>query len=220
MIQVTTRMRIKLLVAGICALVFAGLGYELMNLEQTEFLYRVDRFLLQYFSGHRSPELTQVMVDLTALGSLSVLTVLTFTVLSLLLALRDRVAVVHLLVVMIGSAFVQRLLKLIYNRERPDFVQPLVAVSDSSFPSGHSFAAASLYITLAIFASRYRQSLCYEAVFFTVAGLIITLVGVSRMYLGVHYPSDVLGGIYSGSAWSLLVAVCFWPYYSGEPWRK
>jgi len=183
-------------------------------------LNALDQSVLSFLARFRSPLLTQAMTDVTALGSLSVILVFSTITMALLMNVRDRLGVYHLLVVLFGSATIPRALKHLFDRQRPNVVEPLAYVSDSSFPSGHAFTAAAAYLTLAFFVSRYRRSLHFEGLFLILAVLIISLVGVSRMYLGVHYPSDVFAGVCAGSAWSLIVATAFIPLYSKKPGGK
>jgi undecaprenyl-diphosphatase len=82
-------------------------------------------------------------------------------------------------------------------------------VSGLSYPSGHSLAAASLYLTVAILVCRHLQKTGHQIAILAMTIEIILLVGISRIYLGVHYPSDVASGISLGAAWALLLAGCF-----------
>jgi undecaprenyl-diphosphatase len=78
-----------------------------------------------------------------------------------------------------------------------------------SYPSGHSLAAASLYLTVAILVCRHLQRTGHQIAILAMTFGIILLVGMTRIYLGVHYPSDVASGISLGAAWALLLAGCF-----------
>jgi undecaprenyl-diphosphatase len=104
-----------------------------------------------------------------------------------------------------GGLLLSSLLKGWFNRPRPEIVPHLSYVYTSSFPSGHSMLAAVVYLTLGslLAASVTRRRI--KAYILFVAILLTTLVGVSRVYLGVHYPTDVLAGWMAGLAWSLLV---------------
>jgi len=85
-------------------------------------------------------------------------------------------------------------------------VEHLVQVTGYSYPSGHSLAAAALYLTMAIVAGAQLRTVASKTVLFAGASLLVALVGISRVYLGVHYPSDVLSGIALGTAWALILS--------------
>jgi undecaprenyl-diphosphatase len=85
----------------------------------------------------------------------------------------------------------------------------LVQVSGFSYPSGHSLAAAALYLTMAIVAGRHLRTRASKAVLVAGAFFLVGMVGVSRVYLGVHYPSDVASGVSLGTAWALILAAVF-----------
>jgi undecaprenyl-diphosphatase len=180
---------------------------------ETEALIQLDGKILEFFAAHRTALLTRVFTDLTALGSVSVVIVLSLIVASLLFSWGDRIGLWHLLVVLLGAGALPTVLKWIFHRPRPSVVEHLVQVQDSSFPSGHSLGSAAVYLTLAFFASRHRKKLGFEVFFLGLACMIIALVGISRMYLGVHYPTDVVGGLCAGSAWALVAASIFHPFY-------
>lgn len=176
-----------------------------------------DGEILQFFAERRTPLLTRVMTDLTSLGSVSVITALSVLMFTLLFSLRDKLGAAHLAIVLFGAALIPSLLKHLFARPRPSVVEHIVTVSDSSFPSGHSFGSACVYLTLAFFASRHRAGTGFEAFFLALFSVLIALVGTSRMYLGVHYPTDVFAGFCGGAAWALIVASAFYPLYRRAP---
>lgn len=99
------------------------------------------------------------------------------------------------------------ILKLAFNRPRPDLVPHLVSVSTSSFPSGHSMMAAMTYLTLGALVARAQNRKILKAYSILSAALPAFLVGLSRVYLGVHWPTDVLAGWAAGSSWALFTAL-------------
>lgn len=178
-----------------------------------ERIHLLDRSILEEVAAHRTDALNQVMTDITALGSVSVTALLTILFLFGLWRLKQYTAVAHLLVLQTGTLILPRFLKYLIDRPRPSFVPHLARTIDSSFPSGHSFNAAAFYLGLAFFLGLRFRGLKNEACFVGFAFLIILLVASSRIYLGVHYPTDVFAGICAGSAWSLIVAIYFIPKY-------
>jgi undecaprenyl-diphosphatase len=164
----------------------------------------VDGLVLRAAASLRRGWLTGVAVDLTALGSATVLSLCTAAALIGLLAARNRVGAVQLSATAAGSAVWVGLLKHLLERDRPLIVPRLVEVSGFSFPSGHSLAAAAIYTTLAILACRDIAPGWPRAAVLVLGFTLIVAIGISRVYLGVHYPSDVLAGILLGCGWAFL----------------
>ena len=169
----------------------------------------VDQSILAAARAWRSPALNQVMTDLTALGSISVISLFALVAITLLIFLKDVVGLLYLVLALLGSLCWPNVLKPIYSRARPEATYQLAIVGDYSFPSGHTFGATTCYIAFAFLAARHFQTKTREAALFALAALAITLVGVSRIYLGVHYPTDVLAGMAAGAAWTLFLSACF-----------
>ena len=142
--------------------------------------------------------------DFTALGGNAVLTLLTLAVVGfLVLEGKSRVALV-LIVATLGALGVSTLLKYSIDRDRPDLVPHGSVVYTASFPSGHSMLAASTYLTMAALLIRVQRNKRIKAYILLVAIVTTILVGVSRVYLGVHWPTDVLAGWTAGAGWALL----------------
>jgi undecaprenyl-diphosphatase len=165
-----------------------------------------DRTILVWTAGLRSPRITTFMVGLTALGSPKALAVMMIVVLGVLIALRDRWRAFHLTVAGVGTWMLQTVTKDLVERPRPIEVSHLVSVSGYSYPSGHALAGAALYVTLAIAATRHLRARAAKGLAIGGAVLLVMLVGISRVYLGVHYPSDVVSGIALGTAWAMIVS--------------
>ena len=165
-----------------------------------------DRAVLLWIARLRAPRLTGVMVDLTALGSPTLVVLFTFVTFAMLAVLRDRRGAAHLVVASAGTWICTTATKNIIEKARPTEVEHLVQVSGFSYPSGHSLAAAALYLTIAIIAGTHLKTVASKAVLFVGAALLVGLVGLSRVYLGVHYPSDVVSGVSLGTAWALILA--------------
>lgn len=142
--------------------------------------------------------------DVTALGGMTGLSLLTVAVVGhLLLAHKPRAA--GFVAASIGGALVLSLgLKRVFHRPRPDLVPHLSEVVTSSFPSGHSMLSAAVYLTLGALLARLQASFVQKAYVLLWALLLAFLIGVSRVYVGVHWPSDVLAGWAAGAAWAAL----------------
>jgi undecaprenyl-diphosphatase len=169
----------------------------------------VDRTILSGFAKARTPWLTVMAVDLTALGSVTLVVLVTAIALCGLLLLKDRMGALQLVAASVGAGILTSTIKNYIDRPRPEVVTQLIQVSGFSYPSGHSLAAASLYLTVAILVCRHLQRTGHQIAILAMTVGIILLVGTSRIYLGVHYPSDVASGISLGTAWALLLAGCF-----------
>lgn len=176
-----------------------------------------DRDFGQFVQSFRSPMLTQVAIDLTALGSSSVLTVFALLAYAAIIGAKDRVGFLHLTLALVGAFAWPELLKDYFARERPDELLHLVTVRTLSFPSGHSFGAAACYATFAFFFARFVPRWSTEAFCYVLAVLIVLVIGMTRIYLGVHYPTDVLAGISAGGAWAFLLAAVFSLWYRKPP---
>lgn len=153
--------------------------------------------------------LLTVMRDITAFGSGTGLTLITILAASYLLAIRKRKAALFVaLAVSVGGALASQL-KTVFLRPRPDIVPHLVEVSYTSFPSGHAMNSAIVFLTLATLVARTQPARAVRIYVQAAAILLTLLVGVSRVYLGVHWPSDVVAGWCVGGLWATLCSVVF-----------
>jgi undecaprenyl-diphosphatase len=149
--------------------------------------------------------LEEAVRDFSALGSTGVLALLTAMIAGYLLIAGKRGAMLAVLFAVLGGAGVSQLLKLGFERPRPDLVPHATQVFTASFPSGHSMMSAVVYLTLGAMLARVQpDNRAVRIYFFAMATLLTVIVGVSRVYLGVHWPTDVLAGWTVGAAWALL----------------
>ena len=142
--------------------------------------------------------------DMTALGGVAVLTMATLAVAGYLLLVRKYHAMWLVLIATFGGLMLSTALKWSFGRERPDLVPHLSHVYTSSFPSGHAMLSAVVYLTLGSLLSRLVPHRLLKAYVLVLALLLTGVVGVSRVYMGVHYPTDVLAGWTAGLVWALL----------------
>ena len=149
--------------------------------------------------------LHEVGRDMTALGGVAVLSLVTCFVAGYLLMVRKYHAMWLVLVSTFGGLIASTLLKGLFGRERPDIVPHLSHVYTSSFPSGHSMLSAIVYLTLGSLLARLVPHRTVKVYFILVAMALTFAVGVSRVYMGVHSPTDVLAGWTAGLVWALLV---------------
>lgn len=142
--------------------------------------------------------------DFTALGGVSVLTLITLVAVAFLGLQGKRRAALFVLLAVIGGLVLSSLLKIGFDRPRPELVPHGTMVNTASFPSGHSMMSAVAYLTLGALLARVQPKRRLKVFLMSVACLLTLVVGVSRVYLGVHWPTDVLAGWAAGAAWASL----------------
>lgn len=155
------------------------------------------------------------MLVATSFGSTAIATVISVAIGLYLLWRRSFFWFAALVSSVLGGVLLNRLLKYAFHRPRPHFDDPILTLTSYSFPSGHTMTATVLYGVLAAYlVSRTRDWRCRALVILS-AGLLIGLVGFSRIYLGAHYLSDVLGAMAEGLAW---LSLCLTAVHS--VWRQ
>lgn len=141
--------------------------------------------------------------DITALGSVTVLGLVILLAFALLASLKRWTEGLLLLAGAGGGLAISQTLKLIFGRERPDMAYRAVEASNASFPSGHAMLSAVIFLTLGVMAARFADKRRVKVLAMVAAVLVSLLVGLSRVYLGVHWASDVLAGWCVGAAWAM-----------------
>lgn len=142
--------------------------------------------------------------DLTALGGTVVLTLITMAAIGYLLIERERGTALLLAVSIGGGTVLSTLLKGFFARPRPELVAHLMEERTLSFPSGHAMISAVVFLTLGVLLARVQPRRSLKIYFLGIAVLLTLLVGTSRVYLGVHWPTDVVAGWCIGTAWAML----------------
>jgi len=142
--------------------------------------------------------------DITALGSVAVLALVTAITAGFLALDGKKHMALFVLGSILGGVVAGTILKDVFHRPRPDLVPISVYVSGASFPSGHSMMSAVTYLTLGALLARSQERKRVKAYFLLVAMFLTFAIGVSRVYLGVHWPTDVLAGWTAGAVWALL----------------
>jgi undecaprenyl-diphosphatase len=198
---------VSALVIVLALLIFAKLTGEMLEGDTRDF----DVWLLRALRRPDVPEipvgppwLRQAALDITVLGGPTFLTIATFLTCGYL-AFDRKYAAMWLVALASGTGgLLSTLMKHLFARERPDVVPHLAIATSPSFPSGHSMLAAVIYLTLGALLARFATRGRTRAYVVSVALLLTFLVGSSRVYLGVHYPTDVLAGWVAGLGWALL----------------
>lgn len=181
--------------------------------------HTIDRGILMSLRAADDPSLplgphwlTTAAMDVTALGSVTVLSMLVLFVAGLFVSLRRWREALVLVAAAGGGVALSQGLKVLFGRDRPEEAWRLVEAINASFPSGHAMLSAVVYLTLGALVARFAKKKRVKA--FAMAGALVVavLVGLSRVYLGVHWASDVLAGWCLGCAWALAwwIAVQAW----------
>ena len=193
-------------IAGLL-LAFGHIADEVVEGDTTKF----DQTILLFFRNVNDlsdpigpPWVEEMARDITALGSYAVLSIIFCAVVTYLFMARQRGAAIWVLAAVGGGVLLSNVLKLGYERPRPDIVAHAARVFTSSFPSGHATLSAITYLTLGALLAGLHGSLRFKVYFLSLAILLTIAVGISRIYLGVHYPTDVLAGWCIGAAWAAL----------------
>jgi undecaprenyl-diphosphatase len=205
------------LVAG--SLVFAAmtttLGFISEDVVNHEPLTVTDAQLSTWLHLHGSTKLTSAMLGITSLGATAVVICVTAVFVVYLFSRRSYYWIAATLSSVFGGMLLNRILKFAFQRPRPYFTDPILTLTSYSFPSGHTMIATALYGVVAAYFVAQSQDWRRRVLITFSASLVIVLVGFSRIYLGAHYLSDVLGAMAEGLAW---LSLCLTAVYS--LWRK
>lgn len=180
-------------------LLFVSLASEVVSFGALAY----DRSIMVWLHGHESPGMTTTMTAATELGGLVAVPIIAVLWAGLLWWVGRRRDAALLAATVIGATLLNTILKAVFQRERPDFWEHMVVESSYSFPSGHAMASMSLAAALVVIAwpSRWR----WLAV--VLGTVYVLVVGLSRIYLGVHFPSDILAGWCVALLWVTVVVV-------------
>ena len=192
--------------AGIAALAFLAVALLVAAGDAASFdeavllAFREDADRDDPLGSHQVEEIAR---DVTGLGGTAVLTGLTLAVVVAFALRRKWHVAVYVALAVAGGALASSMLKQLFDRPRPDLVAHGQDVYTASFPSGHSMLSAVTFLTLGALLAGAQQERHMRAYVLALAILLTVAVGVSRVYLGVHWPTDVLGGWAAGAAWAL-----------------
>lgn len=150
------------------------------------------------------PALEHAMADITALGGFTVLTLLVAGVAIYMLSTGRRIGALMIVGASLSGGVLSETLKALFERARPDLVPHLTHMASASFPSGHAFLSAVTYLTLGVLLAREHDGQRAKLLLIGGAVLLTLMIGASRVYLGVHWPTDVLAGWSLGAAWAAL----------------
>jgi undecaprenyl-diphosphatase len=189
---------IGIVIAAVCTLLFGELAEHVVAGSTQAF----DEMVLRWIAPHRTPILDGTMLEITALGTGTVVMMIVGVAGLFLWLTQHRYSAMLLLASTAGGIVLNGLLKVRFDRPRPHVITWGANAVSSSFPSGHAMSATIVYGTVAYLAARLQQRVWARWLTMGLALLLIALIGLSRIYLGVHYPSDVLAGAIIGLAWA------------------
>ncbi|MBT2644973.1 phosphatase PAP2 family protein [Bacillus sp. ISL-41] len=179
---------------------FAELAEELLESE----VKRFDESIIQFFYYIENDVLDMILFIFTELGSVWFLTIFSIIIISFLwFKKRDKWSILFFIIGIGGGGLLTKLLKYYYGRERPSIDETIDAIG-YSFPSGHSMGSLIFYgfLSYLLFRSSLRKTIKWMVL--CIYGVLIMFIGISRIYLGAHYPSDVIAGYLAGGIWLIL----------------
>jgi undecaprenyl-diphosphatase len=183
------------------AWLFGGIAEDLIMGDP---LIQVDALISQLFQSHATPRLAGTMYFASALASPAAVSILCALMGCVLLWKRHRYWLFGLVSAVAGGMLLNVMLKHLFDRARPGWADPLLALTDPGFPSGHTMMATIIYGFIAVYFMPAVASWWWRCVIAASTILLVLLVALSRMYLGAHYLSDVLAAMAAGSAWLAL----------------
>lgn len=157
-----------------------------------------DESTLDFIEKFRTPILTKIFQAITFFGSAPVIIVISFMVIALLLRNQKRIAALWFTYFTIVDALITFIIKNLTQRNRPDPLERLIQQNDFSLPSGHSSSSIFLYGAILVLILPHISSKSTRIMLIAITACWILLIGFSRMYLGVHYPTDVMAGYLLG----------------------
>ena len=203
------KLNMQLVIAFLVSLV----GFIAMTLlVRANHIMRFDGYIISFIQGTETAWLTTVMKFFTYIGTIRFIAVLSIFVLFFLLkVLLYRLEILIYLAVVFCTPILNRLLKLYFERARPD-LHRLIEIGGYSFPSGHAMNAFSFYSILTFLLWRHVPTKSGRVAVILISSFMIAGIGTSRIYLGVHYPSDVIAGYLASSLWVSTVIWVFQRY--------
>ncbi|PGY08490.1 phosphatase PAP2 family protein [Bacillus sp. AFS031507] len=196
------------------------IGFSLISLLiSDQKIIHFDRTVIDMVQGSETLVLTNVMKFFTFIGSAPFVIVLSlFLLFFLYKVLHHRFELILFAAAITGSAILNGILKQFFQRVRPDFHR-LIDIEGYSFPSGHAMNAFTVYGILSFLLWRHIPSRFGRGVLISVSMVMILAIGISRIYLGVHYPSDIIGGYFASGFW-ITTAILFFQYYQEKRYNK
>ncbi|MFJ8065697.1 phosphatase PAP2 family protein [Psychrobacillus sp. NPDC096426] len=175
-------------------------------------IVQLDQYVISFIQGFESPTLTSIMKCFTYVGSFHIVFGI-FVIVSFFLyfVLKHRSELLLFCTVVIGTPIINQVLKQFFHRMRPD-LHRLIEIGGYSFPSGHAMNALAVYGILSFLLWRHIPSRLWRITLIIISTIMVLMIGTSRIYLGVHYPSDIIGGYFASGFW-LAISIYFFRRY-------
>jgi len=170
-----------------------------------DYVINIDQTIATYIYSLRTPFITDIMMFITSLADVNTIIVLFVFVVAILLVLKKRSHIIPVVFTLLGNLIFVSLVKTILARPRPLLANALVYEESYSYPSGHSLIAITIYGLLIIYLFTFVKSHAIRRLSVIVGVILILTVGFSRIYLGAHWPSDVLASYLIGICWLSLI---------------
>ncbi|MEH7502590.1 phosphatase PAP2 family protein [Neobacillus drentensis] len=178
-----------------------------------------DSDVIAAIQGLESPLLTKVMKFFTIIGSTLVVIILSLLLMFFLYkVLHHRLELILFISAITGSAVLNQILKQVFHRVRPNFHR-LIDIGGYSYPSGHAMNAFTVYVIISFLLWRHIDNKWGRSLLIFFSVVMILAIGISRIYLGVHYPSDIIAGYLASGFW-LTVAIWFFQFYKEKGYNK
>lgn len=186
-----------------------NLFVELTEDLKSEYLATYDTSISEAIASYRTPSLTQYFIYVTDIGdAIGYLIVFSLCTLTFYLVFKSWRYVAQIALVMILALSSNLILKQVINRARPE-AEHLVTVETLSYPSGHAMMAMAFYGILIYLITQFEISKIWKSLIILLLAILILSIGISRIYLGVHYPSDIAGGFIAGFIWVIFCVMIF-----------
>ncbi|WP_257391431.1 phosphatase PAP2 family protein [Cytobacillus gottheilii] len=189
-----------------CISLFLFTFIQLVDALDESELLAYEMIVINFVQSFLRPQLTEIIIAFTFLGSVPWITIGTIIAVVILLYKKKMDLAILMAAANLFGGLFNLLLKWIFKRERPD-IQPLITEAGFSFPSGHSMGSFIFYGTIAYLIVLLAERKLFVIIGCFMMGLMILGIGLSRIYLGVHYPSDVLAGFSAGAVWLIVCAL-------------
>lgn len=195
------------------------IGFTIMAvLIRRDLILTFDSMVISFIQGLETPALTVVMKFFTNIGSTISIIVISLLALFFLYKVFDyRSELLLFTIVIAGTPIINSILKEFFHRTRPD-LHRLIEIGGYSFPSGHAMNAMAVYGIISFLLWRHLPTRMGRTILIIISSVFILMIGISRIYLGVHYPSDIIGGYFASGFW-LTVAIWFFQRYKEKRYK-